>query len=183
MINLLKKETQLEIFNIKENVSDKKQNNFSSLFQYLIKYEKFIFSGVAFIVTFLIAYSVGFEKGKSINLAAVKNTSQRTLNVIAKDALNQNKENKKAEATYVTVVKQTQTPKGPYVIQVASYIKESLAKKEMLALKNKGFNPLIANKGKFVVVYVGNFSDKLEAQSSLKKLKASYRDCFIIKRT
>lgn len=199
MMNFNRKETQLEIFNTKTNTNEQKLNKFLSLFQYLVKFEKAIFSCIALVITFLIAFSVGFEKGKHINVIASKKSIEQTTNIaikenaIKKDALNQNRENKKSETTYVTVVKKeapkkleqlienNQGKKGAYVIQIASYAKDTIAKKEASILKNKGYNSLIKNKGKFIVVYVGNFSDKSKAEISLRKLKTNYRDCFIKK--
>ncbi|MEW5757924.1 MAG: SPOR domain-containing protein [Candidatus Omnitrophota bacterium] len=197
MVNFFKKETQLEIFDTKINTNEEKINKFLLLFQHLVKYEKVIFSFIGVAVTFLIAFSIGFERGKNINVVQIKKTNQQSNKIIVKekaidkDTSKQNKGKNKTETTYVTVVKkelpkQIEQPvrnieKGAYVIQVATYFKDSFAKKEALNLKNKGFNTLVKNKGKYIILYVGNFNTKTNAENSLKKLKANYRDCFIKK--
>lgn len=193
MLNLFRKETQLEIFNTKAEAAKPQGSRFFFVFENLVKYDKIIFSGIAFIIIFLLAYSLGFERGKHLNIVSLKKDNEAFTNITAEKKLtseeskNDNRDKKTEKITYVTVVKNTleqkakteKDQKKKYLIQVASYLKNSLAKKEALNLKNKGFNPLIMNKGKFFVVYVAGFDNKNKAEISLKKLKMNYRDCFI----
>ena len=66
-----------------------------------------------------------------------------------------------------------------YTIQLASYKKESSAKKEAEALKKKGFLPLVLNKGEYTIVCVGNFKYKNNASPLLPELRKRYQDCFV----
>lgn len=66
-----------------------------------------------------------------------------------------------------------------YVIQLACYTKETIAKAEMNSLKKQGLPVQLVKKGKYLVLYVGEFNTKSEAKELLTKLKNRYTDCFI----
>lgn len=66
-----------------------------------------------------------------------------------------------------------------YTIQVASFIKETTAKKEAGALEKKGYETSIMQKGKHSIVCVGKFSERHEAKSFSKRLKNKYKDCLV----
>lgn len=68
---------------------------------------------------------------------------------------------------------------GKYLIQVASFAKESMAREEVKILEKSGFQASIAQKGKYTVILVGNFNDIQEAQKNVETLKKKYKDCFI----
>jgi len=146
-------------------------------------YEKAILTIIGFMVTAVISFSVGVEKGK--NMANVR-TAVR-FDVAAKPA-----------PAVVTAIPRrpqfqpvTQLPvKQPaairqdvlipgYTIQLASYKNRSLAQKEADQLKKKGLSVSITSKGIFAVLCVGNFQTKETAQSMLSELEKQYRGCFI----
>ena len=66
-----------------------------------------------------------------------------------------------------------------YVIQVASYLKESIAEKEKQYLKKKGLSAEVSKKGKYLVLYVGKFNTKENAEKIKTSLEKRYGDCFI----
>jgi len=66
-----------------------------------------------------------------------------------------------------------------YLIQVATFMKENVANKEAKSLEKNGYPVLVAKKGKFIVVFVGNFKGTQEAQKNMKELKKKYKDCFL----
>lgn len=70
---------------------------------------------------------------------------------------------------------------GNYTIQLVTHINENVAKKEMLALKNKGYKPFVIPSGKYIQVCVGSYPEKEDAIQSLKKFKNMYGDCFVRK--
>jgi cell division septation protein DedD len=75
---------------------------------------------------------------------------------------------------------QAQSSKGQaYTIQLASYKSNSHAQKEAAVLKQKGYSPLLLTKGEYIVLCVGNFSNKQNAQSLLPELSKRYGDCRI----
>lgn len=68
---------------------------------------------------------------------------------------------------------------GNYVIQVGSYVTESAAQREAKKLKDNGYNVDISQKGKYVVIFVGDYKNKQDAQKNVDSLKKRYKDCFI----
>ena len=75
--------------------------------------------------------------------------------------------------------KNSQDSGQKYRIQVASYAGSQRAQQEVEKLKNKGYPALVLQKGQYMVVFVGEFSDKQEAREKMQSLKSSYSDCFI----
>jgi len=153
---------QLQIFS--EDKTIKEQKPTSNFIALLSNYEKRIGFFIVFIISLLVVYSVGIERGKRSvqirkELIPVKTEEIKSLPP------------KKEEIQEI---------KG-YIIQVATYKKDPYAEKEMINLKKKGFSSFTRKNGDFVVVYVGNFQSKDDALTSLKKLKKRYSDCFIRK--
>lgn len=154
---------QLSIFP-EDKILEKKDetSNFKSL---LSNYEAKIKFLIIFIISLLIVYSIGIERGKR----SIQAKKEKEL-IPVKDE----------EIKPLTPKEEIQEIKG-YVIQVATYKKDPYAEKEALNLKKKGFSSFTKKSGDFIVVYVGSFQSKDEAQISLKKLKKHYSDCFIRK--
>jgi len=75
--------------------------------------------------------------------------------------------------------KEGNSNKDKYVIQVASYLKENTAKVEKGHLEQAGFSAELLKKGKYVVVYVGGFTDEQEAKKAQMLLRKKYNDCLI----
>jgi cell division septation protein DedD len=74
------------------------------------------------------------------------------------------------------------TPKGKsrYAVQVVTFSRPLLAKKEMDRLRAKGERAfLIIRDGGRTVVYVGPFPSKGNAVEKVSSLKIQYRDCFV----
>jgi len=69
--------------------------------------------------------------------------------------------------------------KERYIIQIASYTNKERAELELKKLQKKGYNAFISKKGNYLVLFVGEFSSKIDADKSLKSLKSFYHDCFL----
>lgn len=164
--------------------------------------DTFILSGVVIVLLFILAFSLGVERGRRI-VSRVNDDkelftqelqqkkmpllAQGKNSLIADDKINDN----------VSALGDTQRDKGikidsndskaiepisneqGYYIQIATYNKESFAEDEAKRLKSKGFPSYVAKKGNYVVLYVGNFATKKEAQASMKLLKKKYDDCVL----
>ncbi|MCM8788151.1 MAG: SPOR domain-containing protein [Candidatus Omnitrophica bacterium] len=70
-------------------------------------------------------------------------------------------------------------PKNKYVIQVASYQNEIIAKNELEKLKRQGYPVFISKRGKFIVIFVGEFSNKDTAKKHQQVLQKIYSDCLL----
>ncbi len=130
---------------------------------YIHYYEKTLLVIIGIVVTCIISFSLGIERGKSLSMSSsipIEHVQQI----------------KAREET----VKEPETPeKEHYIIQLASYKTRTYAEREAELLRKKGLAPLILNKGSYTVLYVGNFPSRKTAQSLLSELKKRYNDCYI----
>ena len=145
-----------------------------------------IISGVVFCLSLIVAFSLGVEKGKKI---AFKNLSSDTVSAEQKvkevkeikadsrEELKVEKPELPVEVSHTPV--ETVSDKQKYNIQVASFQQEKAARREAEQLKEKGYPASVSKKGKYIVIYVGEFEDKEEAKSKLELLKKQYKDCIL----
>ncbi|MBU1112615.1 MAG: SPOR domain-containing protein [Candidatus Omnitrophica bacterium] len=142
-----------------------------------------IIVGVVFSLSLIVAFSLGVEKGKKIALRKLNPDT-----VVAEQSSEEVKIDfeKKPEVTSPKLpVKASDTPvetvsdKQKYNIQVASFQQETAARREVEQLKEKGYPTSTSKKGKYIVIYVGEFDDKEKAKSNLEHLKKRYKDCFL----
>ncbi|MCM8756447.1 MAG: SPOR domain-containing protein [Candidatus Omnitrophica bacterium] len=82
----------------------------------------------------------------------------------------------------ISETKKTDNIDSKYIIQVASYLKENVAKKEQEYLEKSGHPVMLSKKGKYIVIYVGEFNTKEEAENTKSILKKRYNDCFVKRR-
>ena len=66
-----------------------------------------------------------------------------------------------------------------YTIQVASFKNQEYAEKEAMDLKKGGYEPFILPKGSHLIVCIGKFATKSEAERFSQKLKSKYKDSVI----
>jgi len=166
-----------------------------------------IMAAVMIMLLLTIAFSLGVEKGRKITSinnvrpredrgmiiesrldqmdntipAAIPITAQTPM--IAKkpaqtEAMTGLPQQPRAEQ-YTQTIPAAVTDSNKYVIQVASFAKENIAQEEAKRLENKGYSAVVAKKGKFTVVFVGNFADKNKAQENMQTLRKQFKDCFV----
>ncbi|MCD4781396.1 MAG: SPOR domain-containing protein [Candidatus Omnitrophica bacterium] len=66
-----------------------------------------------------------------------------------------------------------------YTVQVASFKLEKNAKREAMILQDRGEDAFVLSKGDYVIVCVGRFRERNDAQTLSLKLKKHYNDCLI----
>jgi len=179
--------SQLEMFS-KTTSGDQQETLRGSFFSYVRAYEKTIFLILGMIVTGIVSFSFGVEKGKSITASAA-NSRFDTAAVQLKTppglsgpaAANRITPDEVQAATASAISKAGARPEGSgaYTIQLASFNNRFNAQKELTALKKRGFSALILSGGKYVVLCVGNFSSKEKAQGLLSEFKKRYKSCYI----
>ena len=88
-----------------------------------------------------------------------------------------NQDSKKS-AKVTAVLASLPKSSGGYTVQVASYKSTNGAQKEAATLKQKGYSDVhILSKGKYVILCIGSFQKKEEANLfSQKNLKSRYQD-------
>jgi len=167
---------QLELFlqsNETQGFSPKPHNE---LLSRIWAYEKTILIIIAILVTGIIAFSMGVEKGKRIVLIE----QARTLAPVKPQGIVVQPQVivKKEEA-----IKQPATlaaqQEGAFTIQVASFRTKANARREAEIIKKKGFSAMLLSKGDYVIVCVGNFPNKEAAQPLVKELSKRYGNCQI----
>jgi len=139
------------------------------------------------IIIIIMSFALGVEHGKSISQ---KQISSRFL-VDSKKQTITNEINLGDNKIPLTPIVSKELEKKEsndkiiaceYIIQVATYKKNSsYVKKETTKLQQKGYNTLIITKGNFMEVCTGKFANKKIAKKYLKKLRQTYKDCFIRK--
>lgn len=165
--------SQLELFSstTKGAIETKAQTATRSFFCYLRSYERVIITLIGLVITGIVSFSLGIEKGKKL--------ANTKLESIASPKIQKNLSPEKQEVIKPPVVKDVAAEN--YTIQVASYQSKASAQREVEALRKKGLLPLVLSKGKYTVLCVGKFSNKETARSLLSELKKRYGDCFIRK--
>lgn len=167
-----KYQDQLELFSSssEESKSSYKEPKASYFSKYIWGYEKSILILIALLIVSIISFSLGVEKGKRLqNPAMEKDTAH--LKPVEKTIPQAQEVKEQAVLNLPT--------KGTYTIQVASFKTTAYAKKEAELLKQRGYQSITLDKGKHVILCVGNVSNKEDAQALLSELRRYYKDCQI----
>ncbi|MFA5373390.1 MAG: SPOR domain-containing protein [Candidatus Omnitrophota bacterium] len=202
----MEKETfsQLELFSQGEDRSVSRSELPGALRGYLRHFEKAILSVIVFLITAIVAFCLGVEKGKkatdfsgglqfdtasnrrgSISVPAIQPIPSQRRSVVlvsaAAMAAGNAARDKKKSPVATTVKGAAPADKGGagFTIQVATYVTRSSAQNESAKLEKRGFAPVIVSKGGYNIICVGSFTKKEMAKSLLSKLRQNYRDCYI----
>ena len=159
---------------------------------YIRGYEKTMLVIIGIAVASLISFSLGVEKGKRAVLSQRQQAQlfdQAKLNVVT----NPPEQAKPVPVSVPVIVQQQEIVKsepvvpvaqkiqvqGNYTIQVASYKTKESAQKEAATLKKKGLPALVLPKGNYVILCVGNFTNKEKAQAMIAELSKRYKGCYL----
>ncbi|MFH1504722.1 MAG: SPOR domain-containing protein [Candidatus Omnitrophota bacterium] len=173
------KEKQLYLFG-----SNKDTPNNDNQYKVILSLDKFILAGVLILIFLILSFSLGVEKGKKIvfrsNIEQEKKTEKEPIKensaVIAEKQLESSEQGEQLKDKA-----EIKEDKLKYRVQVASFQKENSAREEAEKLREKGHQALIVKRGKYTVVYVGEFDTKKEAINKLNTLKERYKDCILRK--
>ncbi|MFA5362540.1 MAG: SPOR domain-containing protein [Candidatus Omnitrophota bacterium] len=172
------------------------------------KYEKILLLSISFIVTIIISFSLGVEKGKRIlalksragfdaalarkAFPAPQRTSPplrgMTVSAVQKKTVTAPLAPVKTVPVTAAAAAPAQIPApapaavnaaGSFTIQLATFKTKASAQREKAALQQTGHPVYVTSKGKYTVLSIGNFSDKEAATPFLSELKKNYQDCFI----
>ncbi|MDD2751533.1 MAG: SPOR domain-containing protein [Candidatus Omnitrophica bacterium] len=175
--------SQLELFSQVNKGTEANQRK-SSPFIYLRGHEKAIILIIFFMITAIISFSLGVEKGKTVALRSreirIELAQKNTLPKITPAAV------VALPAVTPVVNSMPVKPQAPvqnlmqsYTIQVATFQTKSSADKEAALLKRKGMATLVITRGKYSILCVGKFPDKNAAKQMLSELKKQYSDCIL----
>ena len=135
----------------------------------------YIFS-VLFILSLVVSFSLGVERGKTIRLK--NSVVKKDIEINKSPQLPPENKSLKIKEAPEEDIKEKEVF---YSIQLATYTKKEIAEAEAEKLKRKGLNPLLLKKGRYLVLCVGKFKTKEEAKNLLANLKKRYADCFLRK--
>ena len=182
--------SQLELFSQGKDSSLSKSELPGALRGYLRHFEKTVLAIIVFLITAVVAFCLGVEKGKKVtgfkgNLqfdTAVNRQEFKTAPVSPVPVMTGNVVSDKAKSSTVTPAESVapiNKDNGGFTVQVATYATRSSAQNEIGKLKKRGFAPVIVSKGGYNIICVGSFTKKEMAKSLLSKLRQNYRDCYI----
>jgi len=182
---------QLELFSRgKDSLETRNRKRSSSFLAYVWNYEKAILIIISVIITGVISFSLGVERGRKLFLsnsglrfdAALKIDSPAPKTALKQKATQQQNEPdalKQTEKQNITEEPKVKELIEVYTIQLASYKSKTYAQREAQALKKNGLSPLVLSKGDYAVLCVGNFPSRREARSLLAQFKKKYQGCYV----
>ncbi len=129
-----------------------------------VSYENIIFLSIGFVMSCIIFFSLGVEKGR------------RDVNHVRREGTRDGKQEVREERAE-TSAEQIQTR---YVIQLATFRGMGSAEEEQAKLKKDGYTAGVRKSGDYYQVYISGFNEKRDAQRLLGRLKVRYKDCYII---
>jgi hypothetical protein len=136
----------------------------------VIRYENIVFLFIGFLISCVICFSLGVEKGRQ----DATRTSSFTEGVAVADTERQWPE----DSTPAAVETVAAEPKG-FVVQLATVKSKDSAEKEVNRLIDDGYGARARKSGEYYQIYVGVFSKKAEADRMKEGLIRRYNDCYV----
>lgn len=175
---------QLELFAQSRDSAEKRNRISDSFLTYIWNYEKTILIIITMVITGIISFSLGVERGKRLSLLNNNPRFDAALEIRPAATKPDPKQTTQQQQSYplrpgnnaATTVKEYNLI---YTIQLASYKTKESAQKEAQVLKKRGLLPLVLYKGDYAVLCVGNFSNREAARSPLSQLRKHYQDCYV----
>jgi cell division septation protein DedD len=182
--------TQLDLFAQNSSALARRHPGTSFLLRFRL-YERAILLAIGFIIIAVVAFALGVEQGRRLASAS----APLGFDAASKQPQPESKAPVPSFRQVAPVVpkavpfapKKEQpvvlakglSPRQGYTIQIASFKSRDFAQQEASALRRLGFNPTVLASGSYVVLCVGNFSDKESAKSVLADLSKKYQGCFL----
>lgn len=184
----------MDLFGVDEGKTDLKKRN-----KVIIPLDTLVLLMVVVVLLLTLVFSLGVERGRRIvantNNAGDEAGTADTGNFTAM-AADRNlaaapaevKEEKSASVEQKIIEEKppaaasqrlNQQQDKRYIIQVATYVKEAIALAEAEQLKKQGYAVSVSKKGNFIVLFIGEFTDREQAQKNMQVLRNKYKDCFI----
>lgn len=152
-----------------------------------ISHENFLFGAILILMSMVVCFTIGVEKGKRIGVGAAV-SRQIPESSPANDETTQIPKAREilVEATPEEKISIQEKPeispeKGHYFIQLVTYTRQDYVDGEIAKLKKQGYRPQVAPSGRFFKILVGPYSSRKKATSVLKrfKLEPTYSSAYI----
>ena len=148
-----------------------------------ISLEKIYILSILLILILLTAFIAGTERGKR-QINKTEKVNPNNVQILDRDRFIE----KKAEDNIDKAPQMTSGKTNPivknrafYSVQIACYSKKDVAVIQAHKLKNKGITPILRNKGKYLILYAGEFQTRNKAEKLKKELKNFFSDSIIVK--
>ncbi len=201
-----KDNSQLELFSQVKGGASPNGSAPASFLSYIRAYEKTLLVIIGFIITGIVAFSFGVEKGRHAQVPSVVRQPAAAARPQAAPAVQPQRQPpatrqapyppqpaqpyaapaarpQAAPAAPPQVTPAVKAPvqgsAGVYTIQLASFQSKEYARQEADALRKRGLSPVLFSQGSYTVLCVGKFNSQDAAQSLLSELKKQYRGCYI----
>ena len=157
-----------------------------SVFAITLKIDKLVFISIAIIMTMVIVYALGVERGRSVTPKLTPEPAQqaaltKAAPVKAAQVKTALEANPQPAVEAVTAVKEVLKP---YTIAIASLSKSETAQREAARMKANGLDTFVIYSKPFYVVCVGAFADKTSgaSQKELARVKRFCGDAYFKQR-
>lgn len=136
---------------------------------FTIEQSKLIFAIIVVFLALIASYIMGYQRAESKKKEVVSFAKKIYLSKPVKINTRKIKDERD-----VSLKK-----KDIYRIQLVTYRSKKYAQDEIDKLRNKGFKIYMEEKRGYIILSVGDFRSRQEAEKALKLLKSRYRDAFI----
>ncbi len=159
-----------------------------------LSYEALIIILIGAVLVASIIFSLGVERGRSLNssdvelpapiqpVVAAPAPAEPIAPIVAEAPKPTPKPAPKPTPKPAEITKSPAAADKPYTIQVASYKVRSLADKEISKIKAMGYSSDIIKKGDYFILCVGSFATRDAAKQTLSAMEKRYKGCMIRKR-
>ena len=136
-------------------------------------HELVLFGCILLLMTVIVSFGIGFERGKRITRQSVNKITQPVAFLSPVSTL--------PEKTDIPARQEKKQVPKKYAVQLVAYTQKNYANKQIQKLLKSGYRPFMLRNSKFYLVYIGPYPDKKTARSDLVKVKSRslYQDAFI----
>jgi cell division protein FtsN len=172
-----------------EKIREKTKNLLPGIKKSLnLSYENIVFLVIAFVMSCVIFFTLGVEKGRR-DVGYVKDKGETRSSQGSQEAFRQSlppvtksRDLRRIEAKEVKAQETSRDREGEYyTVQLAAFRSKEAADRERAELKKNGYNAGIRISGDYYQLFIDGIKTKKDAQTIVNKLKNKYNDCYVKK--
>ncbi len=177
-------EQQLELFQPSERRAHSGHVHSGRPFAFRLRHDQAMLLGIGTLIGVAVIFACGVERGKQLArserlLLARDLPSTLSAPVEPPKAAVQAPSTPKTKSNSPRPTGNNGTTKSRYAVQVVTYTRPQLAKKELQRLQARGEPAFLMIREGRTTLYVGPFPSKSHASEKLSSLRTRYQDCFV----
>ena len=137
--------------------------------------EYVVVAGIVMLVLVIIAYAIGVERGKRVQLGKGQDRAVTKTQVVV------NKDVTVKPSVRPVVKSPAKVSVSNYMVQLASFRDLKMAKQEAEKLRKKGYSVSYKKSGTWYQIYAEGYRSMDDAEKAKKELAKYYKDCYIRK--